>query len=476
MLSLWSNDSSTTVRLWSLTDDALVEGGAEPGTLVVVTRWGERTVVAVSAVSAESLRRMAFGPVALHNALPPGDGTAAAAELERVIDLVGCAVVHSVGLPDGQQPLLSVEPVVDTPLFRLAPVLPTARVRLPRIAVLRPEGDDLVLEVPGAPFRVLLRQPLARALATALCVATVPGDLARSVGAPLPVVLELLAFLVASGAVQVAAADGTFATDPALRGWSSHELVFQRHSRSRAVRPDDDGDRGLPPVVRPLPAGPRFPLPRPDLAARAATDPTLTALLESDHVCPDLAGAVLTAEQVGELLYRGARVRSTGPAHLPSPGGGPSHEASQRPYANIACLYELEVYLTLDRCAGLPSGLFHYDPLGHALTRIDADPAHVGTVLDVGRVAAGSAKRPAMVLTITARIGRLSWILPGASLAVALTHCGALQQTIYLVAKAMGLWAHAVPADGTGPDRLLGLEWPAEVGLAECVVDLLPDT
>jgi hypothetical protein len=51
-------------------------------------------------------------------------------------------------------------------------------------------------------------------------------------------------------------------------------------------------------------------------------------------------------------------------------------------------------------------------------------------------------------------------------------HLGTLQQTLYLSAKAMGLSAHAVTVDASDTvDTALGLEWPAEVTVGECVID-----
>lgn len=478
MLNLWSDDAAT-VRLWSLTDDALVEEGDRPGVLVLVSRWGEQ-VLDADEVTAESLRRMGFGPVTLRNTLPGSAGggppvPVAVRALEAVLDRVGSCVVHSLALPDGQRPLLSVEPLVPRPVFRPEPLPLDAVVRLSRFATLRPGRTGLVLEGPDSGFRVVLHQALARTVATGLVEPTTPAALAAAVGAPPVVVAEMLSFLVAAGATRRADLDGTLAEDddPDLRGWGHHELLFHQQSRLRA-RSDGTGAQAPPPVVRPLPRGSRYPLARPAPDGAGAAGPSLDAVLETDHVCPDLTDGVVTAEELGELLYRSARIRSTGPAHLPSPDGGPAHDASQRPYASIACLYELEVYLTLGRCTGLPSGVYHYDPLGHALTRLPAGPDEVGQVLDVGRVGAGSVRRPAVVMTIAARPARVSWILPGSAYAVALMHCGALQETVYLVAKAMGLWAHAVPTDAHVVDRVLGLRWPAEVGLGECVLDVLP--
>ena len=480
MLSLWSDDA-VTVRLWSLTDDALVEEGDDPDELVLVTRWGEQVVDGSDDVAVESLRRMGFGPVNLRNTLPGSARGAAPAPvdvraLEAVLDRLGCAVVHSLALPDGGQPLLSVEPLVAQPEFRPAPLPLDAVVRLSRFAAFRPGPGGLVLDGPDTDFRVVLHQALARAVVTGLVEPCTADDVAETVGAPPVVVAELLSFVVAAGAARVADADGAVAedTDPDLRGWSHHELLFHEQSRRRArtgaAAPEP------PPVTRPLPEGRRYRLHRPDPDTVGGAGPSLTALLESDHVCPELADGVVTAEQLGELLYRSARVRSTGAAHLPSPDGGPAHDASQRPYANIACLYELELYLVLGRCAGLPRGVYHYDPLGHALTLLDVARPEVDQLLDVGRVGAGSIRRPAVMMTVAARTARVSWILPGAAYRVALQHCGALQETVYLVAKSMGLWAHGVPTDAHAVDRTIGLRWPVEIGLGECIIDVLPLT
>ena len=291
------------------------------------------------------------------------------------------------------------------------------------------------------------------------------------------VVADVVAFLGGTGAVLRADGAGRFAEDddPARRQWSHHELTFAAFSRTR--QPDGRGphpgaEEPAAPVTRPEPSGARLPLYRPDLTAVAARDPVLTELLETDHRCPEFSGVDLTADAVGELLYRTARIRSVGPSYVPMAA---SYEASQRPYLNIACLYELELYLTVNRCDGLPRGTYHYDPLGHALTAVQDDPAVLTTLLDLAKVAAGSTRQPALLLTITARMGRVSWILPRSAYATTLMHVGALQQTLYLGAKAMGLSAHAVVVDaGNTVDRALRLDWPGETVVGECVVDRPP--
>ena len=312
-------------------------------------------------------------------------------------------------------------------------------------------------------------------MASSLAGPVTVAQVAAVSGLAEPVVAEVVAFLVAAGVVLVADAWAEFAedTDADLAAWSPDDLLFHARSRTwlKGAPPDREEHRSgvEPPVVKQITAGPTFPLHRPDPAVLKATDPTLATLLELDHTCPEVTEHALSAEQIGEFLFRAARARSIGPAHLP---GGPGHEASQRPYFSVACLYELEIYVGINRCAGLARGIYHYDPRWHTLTLINDDLGMLDGMLDLAMVGAGSHRRPSVLLTMTARMSRIAWVLGSAAYATTLVHVGALQQVLYLAAKAMGLSAHAVPVDaGDRVDRSLKLEWPAEVSVGECVLD-----
>ncbi|SEC98592.1 SagB-type dehydrogenase domain-containing protein [Amycolatopsis lurida] len=475
-----------TIPLWSLTDDSLVEI-SEDGSLVVVTRWGEHEFPHAEPLVLESLRRMALGPVSLANVTsswepverePDLEGelswTAEGADaLRQVLKELGGSVVRSLGLADGRGPLLSVIPVVLAPVF--APVeIPASRpIRLSRFSSLRSDADGMGLESPSARYRVVLSQPWAVHVAATLATAKSVGEIVTTTGIDRGVVGGIVSYLVAAGVVQVAGENGRFAEDddPELGVWSPDELSF--HTTSRTWRPGGPADiagLGNPPVVKaPTGEGPSYSLFRPDLADRAETDPTLTALLEHDHSCPEFTESVLSAEQIGEFLYRGARIRSIGPAHLPN---GPAHSASQRPYFSVACLYELELYVSVNRCSGLDRGIYHYDPLGHRLDLVNDDAADLDEMLDIAMIGGGNHRWPSALITVTARMPRMASVLGGGAYATTLAHVGALQQTLYLVARAMGLAAHAVPVDaGDRVDRALKLDWPAEVGVGECVLD-----
>ncbi|MEV6647260.1 SagB/ThcOx family dehydrogenase [Amycolatopsis sp. NPDC051371] len=465
-----------TVRLWSLTEDTLVEAG-DDGSLIAVTWWGEYEFFATVDGVRESLSRLLLGPVSMANLEVSGSagGDAWRRSLRKVLTRLSGSVVHSLALNDGRGPMLSAIPVTQFPVFSDSPLPAGRQVRLSRFTALRADQGALLAESPGARYKVALLRPPAMLIASSLAVPTTVEQLAAASGAAATVVTDVVEFLVAAGVVLLGDADGRFTEhgDPELAIWSHDDLMF--HARSRTWQkgsPPEPGSvriGGEPPVVKPVTAGPTFPLERPDPAALEVRDPTLTALLEHDHLCPDFGERELSASQLGELLFRAARVRSVGPAHLP---GGPSHEASQRPYFSVACLYELEIYVAVNRCADLARGVYHYDPLWHTLTLINDDTAVLDGLLDMAMIAAGGHRHPSALLTLTARMSRISWALGGAAYATTLLHVGALQQVFYLAAKAMGLAAHAVPVDaGDRVDRALKLEWPAEVSVGECVLD-----
>lgn len=477
------------IRLWSLREDVLVESDPDVDRIVVITRWGETRIDDADEIVRESLRRMSLGPISLDNVLPtenPGPAVtdnrrAEWARLERVLDVLSGSVVHSLGLLDGEGPLLSAVPIVRTATFQLPDIDPRQPMKLSKFAAMRAVDDALLLESPLAQYQVILHREIAARVVAALSTALPIMDLAPALNVAEPVVADIAAYLVATGIVLLGASQGPgkaarFAEDedPSLIRWSHHDLLF--HSRSRMGR--YGGPTGAvfphaevlpsPPLVKPVPKGPRYPLHRPVLPALAAEDPPLTEVIESAALCPELSERELTAEQLGELLFRTARIRSISPA---SAVGDVTYRISDRPYLSIYGLHELELYVSLNRCSGLPRGIFHYDPKDHALTLINDSEPELDELLDYASVAARTTRRPPVLITITARVARSSWMYGGIAYSLTLTHVGALQQTLCLVATAMGL-APCVPAIDPGDitDSALHLDWPAEIGVGEFIV------
>jgi SagB-type dehydrogenase family enzyme len=479
------------LRLWSLSEDVLVEVGAEGDRLVVFTQWGEVKIDGIDPLVRESLQRMSLGPVAVENLptlqeslrLGHGGGTDESNEawhqLERVLDRLGNCVVQSLGFDDEAGPVLSVAPVSRLAGFRLPPRIdPDQPVKLSRLGSMRANGGALLLESPAAQHRVVLHRPVAAWVAGSLGGPATVAELSALLRIAEPVLADIVAYLVASGVVLVgeAGASPQFPEDddPGLVHWSYHDLQF--HARSRMGR--HSGASGalssytdrLPaaPVTKPRPEGARFPLYRPAMADLLAGDPPLTEVIEVSRSYRDYSERPVTAEELGELLFRVARIRST---ELGSAATETNYTVSDRPYPSTADLYELELYVSLDHCAGLPRGTFHYDPGAHALTLVSDSEEDLGELLDIAKVGAGSTQRPPVLITVTTRIARLSWIYSGIAYATTLKHVGALQQTLHLVATAMGLASCALAvADGAAVDEALRLRWPAEVSVGDFII------
>jgi SagB-type dehydrogenase family enzyme len=464
-----------SIPLWSFREDVAIEA-TEIG-LNILTRWGEVRVDRPTAAIEDSLRRMTLGPVALANVTDLDW-----ADLCEVFRRMPGCVVHSLGLRNSATPLLSATPVTQKARFELPAFTATASIRLSRFAFLRDRAGEMMLESPLSHHRVVLHRPLASWVVGALGRTTTTADVARAVNLTMTLVTEVIGYLTAADMVVHADQAGRFAedVDPALATWAPHDLLF--HSRSRLGRHDDPvgagfsgADRMSPlPAVKPLPDGPRFPLFRPELDAPGLREMSLSEALERRESVRDFADEGPSAAQLGELLYRSARVRSltrtVGTEPVP-------YAVSERPYPSTGSLYELDLYLTIDRCAGLPRGIYHYDPDGHALTLVNSRPEHADELLDTAMVLIGARRRPPALISMTARMGRLSWVYDSIAYATTLKHVGVLQQTLYLVATMLGL---APCALATGDDEVataaFGLDYPAEVSVGEFVVGLPAQT
>ncbi|GGK97842.1 SagB-type dehydrogenase domain-containing protein [Sphaerisporangium melleum] len=359
-------------------------------------------------------------------------------------------LVHAV------EPLLRVVPIARDAVFHQPALAPDDTVRLSRFALLRRSDDGLILESPLSRHVVTLTEeavPLIAALGRPVMVKQAP---------------EVLGHLVAAG---LARTDDTEERDPALRAWDFHDLLF--HARSRAGRHDRPfgatfrflSELPPEPVVKRPPDGPAVELYRPSLEEAAAADPPFTTVLETRRSVREYAGPP-TLRQLGELLYRAARVRKVVP-----PAPGMPYEASSRPYPGGGAVYELELYLTVARCEGLAAGVYHYDPLGHRLHALPARPEDAQGMLSVARLATGGLAEPDVLITMTSRFQRMSWKYSGLAYGATLKNVGALYQTLYLVATAMGLSPCGLGSgDADLAARTFGLDWERESSVGDFLI------
>jgi oxazoline/thiazoline dehydrogenase len=164
---------------------------------------------------------------------------------------------------------------------------------------------------------------------------------------------------------------------------------------------------------------------RPDIGDVIKQDIPLTQALEQRVSVRQYGCTPLTLVELSEFLYRVARVKDRYTYH--------SLEFTRRPYPNGGASYELELYLTVDRCHGLPSGFYHYDPAEHALFYLSAPNANTEWLLLNAWTATAQSCRPEVLITITARFQRVSWKYESIAYATILKNVGVLYQTMYLV-------------------------------------------
>jgi oxazoline/thiazoline dehydrogenase len=256
-----------------------------------------------------------------------------------------------------------------------------------------------------------------------------------------------------------------------LSQWEFHDLLF--HSRSRSGRhsnPVGKTYRFLD-KIKPLPAikntGTKevIELYKPDLQQLLETDAPLTQILEqrkSERIHGDKP---ISDKQLGKFLYRCARVKTIAPReHI---------ECSDRPYPSGGASYELELYIAVNLCENLPSGLYHYCPQTHQLEKISDRNSYVEALLKNAQKATGGSCLPQILIVFTARFARVSWTYESIAYSLILKHVGVLSQTMYLVATAMGL---APCALGSGNSDLFavaaGIDYYTESSVGEFILGL----
>jgi SagB-type dehydrogenase family enzyme len=362
------------------------------------------------------------------------------------------------------RPLVTVQPLGPHRETRPHPLVAP---RLSRFAVLRREGDELMLESPLARASVVVHDTDVVAVIHHLAG---PGKRPLSVGLPPAIVDELVAELAWYGFVHEAEED--VRPNLATEQWSPHELWF--HSRSRAGYHDLPlgGTLWASGKYPPLPArrepwsGTAIALPSPTSDRPAG--PSFSEVLEARRSLRDTGDAEpLTLAQLGEFLHWTSRVNRE------STDG--EHEVSLRHTPSGGAVHGLEVYPVVTNVAGLDPGMYHYDPFDHVLEPVPAREFATRQLASRAVAAGGGASEPQVLLVISARFGRVMWKYQSMAYALILKDLGALMQTMYLVATAMNL---APCALGTGDVELFaqatGLNQLVEASVGEFMLSNRP--
>ncbi|MER6141320.1 SagB family peptide dehydrogenase [Streptomyces sparsogenes] len=460
----------------------------EQGLLTAHHRWGRTTLGPHTPPLAEALHTLAAGPTAVDDLTERLRATARRAGLPpepQLARLHGCLerLAHSVRrhATTGSRRLVTAEPLAPEAAPRPGPApAPDTPLTLDRAAHLRPVDDRLVLESPRSRFRLRLEDP---GTATLLALLARPASRAELAGRCGDLTEDALAAVVSllysTGFAHPAEAAAHTADEAGLPpGWTFHELLAYDGSRAGPrdrpygpVFPLRATEPPAPPVAPP-PAGRVIPLSRPDLDRLSREDRPFTDVLESRTSRRAYGEYPLTVEQLAEFLYRAARVRTLLGAR---PEDDRPYAITSRPYPSAGSAYELELYAAVHRCHGLARGLYHYDPLGHALTALPGAPEAVDRLLREAAAATGGAPPPDVHLTLVSRVKRLSWKYAAHAYALTLKNTGVLLQTLCLVATAMGLSGCPVGGgDSETPVRAFDLAPHTEIPVGAFLLGSVP--
>jgi SagB-type dehydrogenase family enzyme len=339
---------------------------------------------------------------------------------------------------------------------------------------MRRRANEMVLESPRARALFRICDPK---IASALAALSTPQQIKRLRRQRGFAGTEFLALLVDCEILfKVGAADDaglrSAEGDDNLVLWDFHDLLF--HARSTdgrhanpagGVYPFADAIMP-PPALRPRWPGEKIDLPKVAEPSAEALSPG-ARLLRERHSTRDFDDArPITLAELSQFLDGTARVRATFNTTLGD--GGPDFSYAVRPYPSGGGSYELELYLAVDKCEGLPRGFYHYDAGDHVLVRIDAPTPAFEALLKGAEFAMDAPGVPQVLITIAARFGRVAWKYSSIAYSLILKDVGVLMQTLYLMATDMGLGGCAIGS--TNIDlfaKLTGLEFHAEgpVGL-----------
>lgn len=342
---------------------------------------------------------------------------------------------------DHSNPLAVLEPISPHFTHHRVHINPQREYRLSRFAYLRRCDGQINIESPLSHARVSLIAPKAAVLTQALAQGGRPNELAQRACVSERECEAFLELLAAGGFADAVDDSGALPEecDTTLMQWDFHDLLF--HARSRMGRHNNPvggrfrflGHLAPQPAVK---AGRSWswvqPLPRPDLDVVRMMDPSLETVMEARASVRQIQAPPVTIEELGEFLFRVARVKSR--YSVEDKG-----EFTTRPYPSGGASYELELYLTVDRCAGLTQGFYWYDPVNHALCFLHGPDENTLAMLLDAHVATARLAWPQILISLAARFQRVSWKYDAMAYATILKNTGVLYAVMYLVGTAMGL-------------------------------------
>lgn len=319
------------------------------------------------------------------------------------------------------------------------------RYLLSRFAYLRRSGGSLLIESCTTRWSVAIHEPSLTAVVGAVSRADRASEIVQSCPQIDPYTAEeCLRFMLGVGAVTRLRGHEEPEDEriPEFAQREFHDVLMHAESRIGLSSHTLGGVFPFIGMFKPMNAVKErmsdsvIPLHRPDLDAIIRDDVPLASVMEHRRSIRDFADRAITRQELGEFLFRVARVRSV---NEPDPGKDLLYETTSRTYPSGGAAYDLEVYVTAWHCERLDRGLYHYEPAEHALSFVTERKSVVGAIVRDAFVASGRSGTPQAVIILASRFNRLAWKYRGISYATTLKNVGVLYEAMYLVATGMGL-------------------------------------
>lgn len=358
---------------------------------------------------------------------------------------------------------------------------------LSRFTYCRKEEKYLVLESPLSHFQIILLDWRGAAIISELSQPKKPDQISNQIPGISEEISKLfLQLLLNAKMIWEIEKDGKIPEieNQNLCQWEFHDLLF--HTRSRVGRNLNPltlsyrflGEIEPLPALKPQMSNDVIDLYKPDIEKLKQTDISFTQTLETRKSIRSHGEQPITDKQLGEFLYRAARIRDIFKTK--------HEELSNRPYPSMGACYELELYVTVNSCEQIHPGLYHYQPLAHQLSRISTNNQTVEELLNYAWLHAHgyyfyeqtnhiSPNKPQILIIIAARFPRAAWAYESLAYAQILKNVGVLFQTMYLVATSMELAACA--QSGGNSDlfaQAIGSDYYAETSVGEFILGSQP--
>jgi len=262
---------------------------------------------------------------------------------------------------------------------------------------------------------------------------------------------------------------------PNLISWEFHDLIF--HARVRAGRHNNSIGRvysyrfpGIPqlPIVKARVSNDVINLDKPESEKLEPIDYSFTTVLEARQSIRDFGELPITAKQLGEFLYRSVRVKTL----IETPIG----TLSQRPYPSAGACNELEFYLVINKCENTSPGFYQYYSQEHQLCRISGQNDYTEKLLEDAKSNNPLKADVQVLIIIAACFSRITGYYESIAYAGILKNVGAVFQTMYLVATALGLASCAI---GSGNSDLFavaaGTDYYTETSVGEFLLGSKPE-